>query len=80
LAEGSLALRRCFAAVFPELSDDEIEAASVDTLAEWDSLASVTLVALVEEEFELAISEPDLPELRSYERIHDYLRREGRVP
>ena len=78
--EGSVALRRCFAAVFPELPDDEIPGASVDSVPEWDSLASLTLIALLEEEFRVQISELDLPELRSYADVRDYLRRENRLP
>jgi acyl carrier protein len=77
--EGSAALDRCFAAVFPELADDEIPAASVDSVSEWDSLASLTLIALLEEEFGAQISELDLPELRSYADVRDYLRRENRL-
>jgi acyl carrier protein len=77
--EGSAALHRCFAAVFPELADDEIPAASVDSVSEWDSLASLTLIALLEEEFGVQISELDLPELRSYADVRDYLRRENRL-
>jgi acyl carrier protein len=70
-------LRRCFAAAFPELPESEVDNASTDTVAEWDSLASVTLVALVEEEFGVEIADLDLPDLRSYGAIRDYLRRSG---
>jgi acyl carrier protein len=74
LADGEALLRRCFAAVFPDLPDGEIEQASVDTVAEWDSLASVTLLALLEEEFGIQVSELDLPDLRSFTAVRDYLR------
>jgi len=76
----SAALDRCFAAVFPELADDEIAGASVDNVPEWDSLASITLIALLEEEFSVEIPEDDLLELRSYAYARDYLRRENRLP
>src|SRR5262249_20316460 len=76
LADGEAVLRRCFAAVFPELPRDEIEQASIDTVAEWDSLASVTLLALLEEAFGIQISDLDLPDLRSFSSVRDYLRRE----
>jgi acyl carrier protein len=78
--EGSAALHRCFAAVFPELAEDEIPNASVDSVQEWDSLTSLTLIALLEEEFGVQISEISLPELRSYADVRDYLRRENRLP
>ena len=76
MPDGESTLRRCFAAVFPGLPDDQIEDASVETVAEWDSLAAVTLLALLEEEFGIQISELDLPDLRSYGAVRDYLRRE----
>ena len=38
-------LVRCFAAVFPNVPAELIPLASVDNVPEWDSLASVTLVA-----------------------------------
>lgn len=44
-------LIRCFAASFPNLSHDEIVHASPASVASWDSLATVTLFALAEEEF-----------------------------
>ena len=54
-------LERCFAAVFPDLSPDEIERASPATVASWDSLANVTLVSVIEEEFgvQLPLDDPD---------------------
>ena len=66
-------LVECFAAVFPELGRDEIPSASVDSVAEWDSLASLTLVAVVEEEFGVAIDDLDLSELGSFAAFRDYL-------
>jgi acyl carrier protein len=80
VADGIAALHRCFAAAFPELADDEIPEANVDNVAEWDSLASLTLIALLEEEFGIEISELDLPALSSYADVRDYLRRENRLP
>jgi acyl carrier protein len=59
--------------VFPGLTAAEIPSASVETVAEWDSLAAVTLMAVVEEEFAVRIDELDLPELDSFEAFQDYL-------
>ena len=67
-------LRRCFEIGFPELSADHIASASVETVAEWDSLRTVILVALVEETFAIRIPSRDYPELRSYGGLRDYLR------
>jgi acyl carrier protein len=63
-------LRDCFAAVFPTAAADELEQASTDTLSDWDSLATVRLVAVVEEEFDVVIELEDLEQLNSFERVH----------
>ena len=44
-------LIKCFAATFASLEPEEIPRADASSLPEWDSLASMTLVALIEEEF-----------------------------
>ena len=66
-------LVRCFTAVFPELPPSQVEQASVDTVAEWDSLAALTLVAVVEEEFGVGIDDHDLAKLGSFEAIRTYI-------
>ena len=71
--EGRLA--SCFATVFPELDPQEIASVSVGSMASWDSLAGITLISVIEEEFGLSISPHDVPELVSFELILDYLRR-----
>lgn len=71
-------LVRCFAAVFPDLPPSEVERASVETVAEWDSLAALTLVAVVEEEFGVQIHDGDLAELGSFAALRTYI--DGRQP
>ena len=66
-------LVRCFGAVFPKLSNDQIVAASADSIAAWDSVASVTLIAMIEEEFELEIDVEDLGQLVSFDKVLAYL-------
>ncbi len=66
-------LTDCFAAVFPDLGADEIQHASVASVAAWDSLATVTLVGVIEEEFGEAIGTDDLADLVSFELILDHL-------
>jgi acyl carrier protein len=70
-------LVRCFRAVFPDLSSEAIAAASVATMPQWDSLAMVTLVALLEREFAIEIDPLDLVECDSFAAINDYLRGRG---
>jgi acyl carrier protein len=70
-------LIRCFASVFPTLSADEIRAIDSEAAGNWDSLSTVTLAAVVQEEFNVEI-EPDLvPELTSFTAFERYLRSAG---
>jgi acyl carrier protein len=66
-------LVRCFVAMFPSLSPDQVPEASVENVAEWDSLATMRLVALLEQEFGAQIDIFDLPELSSFVAVRDYL-------
>jgi acyl carrier protein len=68
-------LRRCFSAVFPSLSSEEILKADAANLEAWDSVASVTLFATIEEEFGIEMDVQDAAELLSFARIVDYLQR-----
>jgi acyl carrier protein len=79
VADGTVVLQRCFAAVFPELPPEEISSASVDNVPAWDSLASLTLVAVLEDEFGVEISELDLPGLTSFVAVREYLQRKERL-
>ncbi len=61
----------CFQNVFPGLPAEEISKASLASLALWDSLAHVTLLMAIEEEFSLVLSPGDFEELTSYDLIVD---------
>jgi acyl carrier protein len=65
----------CFASVFPDLDADAVPAASTRSVATWDSLATVNLVTLIEEEFGVSIPADDLPALTSFEHTLRWLRR-----
>jgi acyl carrier protein len=69
-------LIRCFASVFPTLSKEEIRSANAED-GVWDSLATVTLVAVIEEEFNVQIDPAALPALDSFAAFHTYLTRAG---
>jgi acyl carrier protein len=64
---------RCFANVFPDIRPDEIPRASTASLAAWDSVAHVTLLSSIAEEFGLDFELEDFEELISYDLIVDYL-------
>jgi acyl carrier protein len=59
-------LAQCFQAVFPNLSASEIAGASTDTVSDWDSVAQVTLISVVEEEFGVMLAEERYGELISF--------------
>jgi acyl carrier protein len=63
----------CFGAVFPALSQEDILRADHHNVGQWDSVASVTLLATIEEEFGLEMDLEDLPGLVSFETILSYL-------
>jgi acyl carrier protein len=67
-------LINCFAIIFPELSTDEIIEARSTTVHNWDSVAGVTLLAVVEEEFDVNIDSDDLAKFNSFEGFLRYLR------
>jgi acyl carrier protein len=66
-------LLRCFSSVFPDLNEEQIRNASIDSVAGWHSLASVTLVSIVQEEFGLQVSLADLPNLVSFSAVQNYV-------
>jgi acyl carrier protein len=66
-------LANCFCAVFPELSSEEIIHASSGTVQSWDSVAVVTLLTVIEEEFGISIEEDDPAKFDSFQRILSYL-------
>jgi acyl carrier protein len=63
----------CFSNVFPDLRDDEISRASTISLASWDSVAHVTLLSSIAEEFGQQFELEDFDELVSYQLIVDRL-------
>jgi len=66
-------LLQCFATVFPNLGPDEITQASPASVGNWDSLATINLVSVLEEEFGMQFPPEDLQYLVSYEMILNYL-------
>lgn len=66
-------LTNCFNTVFPDLSRDEILRAGSNSVATWDSLATVTLISLIEEEFGISIAPEDFEYLTSFESTRQNL-------
>ena len=68
-------LASCFAVAFPDLGAEEIRRASNTSVATWDSLATVTLVSLIEEEFKVSLPPEDFEYLVSFALTADCLKR-----
>jgi len=66
-------LEECFAVVFSDLTPCDIPAATMETVETWDSLATLTLVGVVEQMFGVTVEIDDVPELVSFEKIADWL-------
>jgi acyl carrier protein len=78
--EGARArLVRCFAAVFPELPEERLEAASLGAIEAWDSVATITLLSLVEEEFGVSFEPEDLAKQTSFAKILGHLESQDRA-
>jgi acyl carrier protein len=66
-------LAACFSAVLPDLGPDEIKQASATSIESWDSVTTVTLLAVVEEEFGISIEDVDPAQFDSFQNILTYL-------
>ena len=69
-------LVRCFSAVFPGVSSDEISAMNLKLVVGWDSLTMVTLATVLQQEFGVEIDFADFESI-SLSAVHDYLQRES---
>ena len=68
-------LTNCFQVVFPDMPREQIPAASTATVAAWDSVAAITLMNVIEEEFGFPVDLDDLASLDSFEHILSYLQK-----
>jgi len=68
-------LIECFVSVFPEVPRDAIEKATMDSVENWDSLITVTIVAVVQEEFGIQIPTDQYPKLTSFAGVLDLVER-----
>ena len=66
-------LVRCILSVFPTLTREGARAAEMELLMDADSLAAVTLVALIDEEFEVDIDLEGLLKLGSFDALQQFL-------
>jgi acyl carrier protein len=62
-------LKECFRTVFPDLPEEQISSASQATVSTWDSIATVTLVNMIDQEFGIELDLDRLSELDSFTGI-----------
>lgn len=72
-------VKECFQIVFPDLSDDEIETASQQSVAAWDSVAAITLVNVLEEQFSVEMDLDDVADLDSFDKVCTYMQQRVQV-
>ena len=73
-------LIRCFSAVFPQLNRTEIGGVSQSSMASWDSLATVTLVSVIQDEFGVEFQPDEIESLSSFDIFLKRLLIERNVP
>jgi len=73
-------LEKCFSTVFPNLSGQEIPQAAMNSVEGWDSLATINLITVIEEEFGIQLPAQDLERLVSFPSILDYLNHRQHTP
>ena len=66
--------------IFRDLLDNEefklTKDISMDTLEDWDSLLHITLIAAVEDEFKIHISDDDIPRVKQADILADVIMQE----
>jgi acyl carrier protein len=72
-------LVRCFSAVFPDLNPDEIESANIENTSGWDSIAHVTVLTLIGEEFGINIDFDRFSGAASFEAFVAQLRESASI-
>jgi acyl carrier protein len=67
-------LIRSFAVVFPDLDETGIRSASPTSVPDWDSVSTVNLINVVEEDFGILIDVDDVEYMVSFDRVFNYLK------
>ena len=72
-------LVKCFQIVFPDLTEAETVAASQASVGQWDSVATITLLNVIEDEFQIEMDLDALAELNSFASIQQHLAQRAEV-
>lgn len=63
----------CFQIVFPDFTAQQIVQAVQADCDSWDSIAAITLVNVIEDEFQIQMDLDKLSELDSFEKVLQYV-------
>ena len=66
-------LIRCFREFFGDTLPDDVSEAKSENVAGWDSMATWTLLMLVEEQFEIKIGLDQIPKLTSFAAFENHI-------
>ncbi len=66
-------LIKCFTTVFPSLGPQTAPGATQDTVVNWDSVNTINLLNVIQEEFGIEVDYERLEEMTSFGRIHQYI-------
>jgi acyl carrier protein len=64
-------LVRCFQAIFPDLSVDDIRQGSAETIPAWDSVATINLLNVVAEVFQIEFDWDTLEGMNSFAAVRE---------
>jgi acyl carrier protein len=67
-------LIKCFETVFPEMLEAEIPNATQSSVSAWDSIAAITLLNVIEDEFQITMDLDNVADLDSFSKINEYLK------
>jgi len=67
-------LIKCFETVFPDMPENEITSATQSSVSTWDSIAAITLINVIEDEFQITMDLEMVGELDSFSKIYLYLK------
>lgn len=62
-------VQRCFEAAFPTVPREQLRSITRDRTEVWDSLVSLTLITLLEEEFDIMIEDGVVDALTSFDAV-----------
>lgn len=71
-------LLNCFSVVFPGKPPQQLAAADIDNLAEWDSSNHILLMQVIEEQFGFPVADDAMTEMTSFAALERYLGDQGR--